>query len=173
MLGVKDNQPGLAEAIRLWFASANAGTLDRPFWDDTQVDKDHGRLETRHCVVTNDVAWLKEQGQHWTGLQSLVMVESTRDLLHGNGTRTCSTERRSYTSSLPAKAALLGNTVRAHWGIENRLHWVLDAAAQNFAILRRVALNLLEGDTKTELGIANKRLKAGWDVSYLSRLLGL
>jgi predicted transposase YbfD/YdcC len=186
VLGVKDNQPGLAEAIRLWFDSATAGSMDRPFWDDLQIEKDHGRIETRRCVVTNDVGWLQEQGQHWTGLQSLIMVESTRDILHGDGTRACSTERRYYISSLPAKAALLGKTVRAHWGIENSMHWVLDVAfreddcrircgdaAQNFAILRRIALNLLKGDTKTKLGIANKRLKAGWDVSYLSRLLAL
>ena len=186
VLGVKDNQPGLAEAIRLWFDSTNAGTLDRPFWDDIQIEKDHGRIETRRCVVTNDVSWLQEQGQHWTGLQSLVMVESTREIINGNGTSTCSTERRYYISSLPAKAALLGHTVRAHWGIENSMHWVLDVAfreddcrircgdaAQNFAILRRIALNLLKGDTKSKLGIANKRLKAGWDVSYLGRLLGL
>lgn len=186
VLGVKDNQPTLAEVIREWFDSAFAGSMDRPFWDDLQVEKDHGRIETRRCVVTNDVAWLKEQGQHWTGLQSLVMVESTRDLLHGNGTRTCRSERRYYISSLPAKAALLGKTVRAHWGIENSMHWVLDVAfreddcrirtgdaPQNFAILRRIALNLLKGDSKTKLGIANKRLKAGWDVSYLSQLLGL
>ena len=66
------------------------------------------------------------------------------------------------------------------------MHWVLDVAfreddcrirwgdaAQNFAILRRIALNLLKGDTKSKLGIANKRLKAGWDVSSLGRLLGL
>lgn len=115
-----------------------------------------------------------------------MMVESTRDIFHGNGTRTCSTERRYYISSLPAKAALLGNTVRAHWSIKNSLHWVLGVAfreedcrircgdaAQNFAILRCIALNLLKGDTKTKLGIANKRLKAGWIVSYLTRLLGL
>lgn len=186
VLGVKDNQPGLAEAIRLWFGSANAGTLDRPFWDDIQVEKDHGRIETRRCVVTNDVSWLPEQGQRWSGLQSLVMVESTREILQGNGTFACSTERRYYISSLPAKAALLGKTVRAHWGIENSMHLVLDVAfseddcrircgdaPQDFAILRRIALNLLKGDTKTKLGIANKRLKAGWDVAYLSQLLGL
>lgn len=186
VLGVKDNQPGLAEAIRLWFDSADAGTLDRPFWDDIQLEKGHGRIETRRCVVTNDVDWLPQQGQRWTGLQSLIMVASSRDILQGDGTRTCSTERRYYISSLPAKAALLGKTVRAHWGIENSMHWVLDVAfgeddcrircgdaPQNFAILRRIALNLLKGDTKTKLGIANKRLKAGWDVAYLSRLLGL
>jgi predicted transposase YbfD/YdcC len=186
VLGVKDNQPGLAEAIRLWFKSANAGTLDRPFWDAIQVEKNHGRIETRRCVVTNDVGWLQEQGQHWAGLQSLVMVESTREIIAGTDIRTCKTERRYYISSLPAKAALLGNTVRAHWGIENSMHWVLDVAfreddcrircgdaAQNFAILRRIALNTLKRDTKTKLGIANKRLKAGWDVAYLAKLLGL
>lgn len=116
VLAVKDNQPGLAEAVRLWFDSANAGTLDRPFWADIQTEKDHGRIETRRCVVTNDVSWLPEQGQHWIRCGD---------------------------------------------------------APQNFAILRRIALNLLKGDTRTKLGIANKRLKAGWDVAYLSRLLGL
>lgn len=186
VLGVKDNQPGLAEAVRLWFDAAESGTLERPFWEDIQTEKDHGRIETRRCVVTNDVVWLQEQGQNWSGLHSLVMVESTREMIGRNSTGKSSTERRYYISSLPAKAALLGNTVRAHWGIENSMHWVLDVAfreddcrircgeaPQNFAILRRIALNLLKGDTRTKLGIANKRLKAGWDVSYLSKLLGL
>jgi predicted transposase YbfD/YdcC len=94
VLAVKDNQPGLAEAIRLWFDSADAGSLDRPFWDDTRIDKDHGRIETRRCVATNDVDWLPEQGQRWAGLQSLAMVESARDILHDDGTRVCRTERR-------------------------------------------------------------------------------
>lgn len=186
LLGVKDNQPGLAESIREWFDAADAGNLDRPFWQHIQTEKDHGRIETRRCVVTNDVDWLQEQGQNWTGLQSLIMVESTREIIGRNGTGESSTERRYYISSLPANAAALGKTVRAHWGIENSMHWVLDVAfreddcrircdeaAQNFAILRRVALNLLKSDTKTKHGIANKRLKAGWDVSYLVTLLGL
>ena len=186
MLGVKDNQPGLAEAVRVWFAAADAGTLDRPFWDDIQVEKGHGRIETRRCVVTNDVDWLPEQGQRWARLQSLVMVESTREIRQDDGAFASSTERRYYISSLPANAALLGRMVRAHWGIENSMHWVLDVAFReddcrircgdaphNFAILRRIALNLLKGDTKTKLGIANKRLKAGWDVSCLGQLLGL
>lgn len=107
-------------------------------------------------------------------MQSLVMVESTREVIEGNGIVAGKTERRYYISSLPAKATLLGNTVGAHWGIENSMHWVLDVAfredecrircgnaPQNFAILRRIALNLLKGDTNTRLGIANKRLKAG------------
>ncbi|MBC7860164.1 MAG: ISAs1 family transposase [Burkholderiaceae bacterium] len=186
VLGVKDNQPGLAEAVKLWFDAADAGKMDRPFWDDIQIEKDHGRIETRRCLVTNDVAWLQEQRQHWSALKSLIMIESTREIIGRNGTGTASVERRYYISSVPAKAALLGNTVRAHWGIENSMHWVLDVAfreddcrirvgeaAQNFAILRRIALNLLKRDKSTKLGIANKRLKAGWNVDYLGKLLGL
>jgi predicted transposase YbfD/YdcC len=186
VLGVKDNQPGLAEAIKLWFDAADAGKLDRPYWDDIQIEKDHGRIETRRCLVTNDVAWLREQNQHWSGLQSLIMVESTREIIGRNGTGNASIERRYYISSLPAKAALLGKTVRAHWGIENSMHWVLDVAfreddcririgeaPQNFAVLRRIALNLLKSDKTTKLGVANKRLKAGWNVDYLGKLLGL
>ena len=66
------------------------------------------------------------------------------------------------------------------------MHWVLDVAfleddcririgeaAQNFAVLRRIALNLLKNDKTTKLGVANKRLKAGWSVNYPSKLLGL
>lgn len=186
VLGVKDNQPGLAEAVTEWFSAADLGSLDRPFWDNFQVEKDHGRIETRRCMVTNDIDWLKEQNQHWCGLQSLIMIESTREIIGRNSTGHISKERRYYISSLPAKAALLGKTVRAHWGIENSVHWILDVAfreddcrirvgeaPQNFAILRRIALNLLKNDTSTKLGVANKRLKAGWNVNYLGKLLGL
>lgn len=157
MLGAKDNQPGLAEAVKLWFDAADGGKMDRPFWDDIQTEKDHGRIETRRCLVTNDVAWLAQQNQHWVGLQSLIMIESTREIFGRNSTGTASVERRYYISSLPAMAALLGKTVRAHWGIENSMHWVLDVAfreddcrvrvgeaAQNFAILRRIALDLMK-----------------------------
>lgn len=86
----------------------------------------------------------------------------------------------------PAKPAMLTKTVRAHWGIENSVHWVLDVAfheddcrirtgdaPQNFAILRRIALSLLKNEKTCKLGVAAKRLKAGWDVRYLAKLLGL
>jgi predicted transposase YbfD/YdcC len=137
-------------------------------------------------VVTNDVAWLAQQNQHWAGLQSLIMIESTREIIGRNSTGTASVERRYDISSLPAKAAWLGQTVRAQWGIENSMHWVLDVAfreddcrvrvgeaAQNFAILRRIALNLLKNEKTTKLGVASKRLKAGWNSDYLSKVLGM
>lgn len=186
VLGVKENQPGLAEAIRLWFDAAETGNLDRPFWDHSHTEKDHGRIETRRCLVTNDVDWLGQQNQHWTGVQSLIMIESTREVIGRNSSGTASVERRFYISSLPAKAAKLAHVVRAHWGIENSMHWVLDVAfreddcrirvgegAQNFAILRRIALNLLKNEKTTKVGIAAKRLKAGWSADYLAKVLGL
>jgi predicted transposase YbfD/YdcC len=186
VLGAKGNQARLAEAIKLWFNSANANGTNRPYWQNTQTEKDHGRIETRRCVVTNDVAWLQEQGQDWAGLQSLIMVESTREMIGRNSDGKRCTERRYYISSLPAKVALLGKVIRAHWSIENSMHLVLDVAfreddcrircdeaAQNFAVLRRISLNLLKADTTTKLGVSNKRLKASWDVSYLTKLLGL
>ncbi|WP_267874677.1 ISAs1 family transposase [Massilia glaciei] len=98
---------------------------------------------------------------------------------------TASVERRFYISSLPARAARLAQPVRAHWGIGNGMHWVLDVAfreddcrirvgeaAQNFAILRRIALNLSKKEKTTELGVGSKRLKAGWNCDYLSKVLG-
>ncbi|MCD6026731.1 MAG: transposase domain protein [Solimicrobium sp.] len=125
IVAVKDNQPTLSESIQEWFAAADAGTLDRPFWEAVSVDKGHGRLETRRCVVANDVDWLNELGQHWAGIQSLVMLEATREMIHGKNKGECITERRFYISSLPAKADLFNQQIRAHWGIENSLHWVL------------------------------------------------
>src|SRR6218665_67572 len=56
VLNVKGNQRNLAEAIQTWFDAADAGTLERPFWQHSQTDKNHGRIETRRCVATNDVA---------------------------------------------------------------------------------------------------------------------
>ena len=123
---MKDDQPMLAQALQEWFAAADAGTLDRPFWQDVDTDKGHGRLETRRCVVADDVAWLYDMKQDWTGMQSLVMAESTREMGNGRNKGEYSAERRYYINSLPAKAARLNERARAHWGIENSLHWVLD-----------------------------------------------
>lgn len=95
-----------------------------------------------------------------------------------------SREARYYLSSLPSNAAALGDAVRGHWGIENRLHWVLDIAFredesrvrqghadQNLALLRRLALNLLRQETTSKMGVKAKRLKAGWDDAYLLTIL--
>jgi predicted transposase YbfD/YdcC len=107
------------------------------------------------------------------------MVESVRTV---NGKTTV--ETRYYISSLPNNAQILGQSVRSHWGIENPLHWVLDVvfreddcrirkdnAPENFAVLRHIALNLLNQDKTGKMGIKNKQLQAGWDNDYLAKVL--
>src|SRR6218665_1302746 len=101
----------------------------------------------------------------YPGLQRLVMAEWTPEVIGHNGAS--SVEGGSYISSLPAKPAALGKIVRAHWGLENRMHWVLDVAfgedecriragnaAHNLSILRRIALNLLKNEKTCKLGVA-------------------
>lgn len=95
-----------------------------------------------------------------------------------------STKVRYYISSLAGDAKQVLDSVRGHWGIENKVHWILDVAfreddsrirkgngAQNFAILRHVALNLLKQEKRAQCGIKAKRLKAGWALDYLLKVL--
>ncbi|MBI3973230.1 MAG: ISAs1 family transposase [Chloroflexi bacterium] len=145
------------------------------------MEQDHGRIETRRYWTVADpavIAGLDPTGA-WAGLRCVGMVEATRCI---GDTR--STETRYFISSLPGAAAPFGQAVRRHWGIENRLHWVLDVAfredecrvrtghaAHNFALLRHVALNLLRQDTTAKCGVKAKRLKAGWSEDYLRHIL--
>lgn len=95
-------------------------------------------------------------------------------------------ERRYYISSLREKAERIGQTIRLHWGIENKLHWHLDVTfnedkskiraghgAENFSLLKRCVLNLVKTDTTEKASITTKRRMAGWDPAYRLRLLGV
>ena len=105
-------------------------------------------------------------------------------------TRSCkgktSQEIRYYMSNLESNANHLKQIVRAHWGVENNLHWHLDVsfgedlcklrtdhAAENFSLAKKMALNLLKADTSEKLGIPNKRKLAGWSPEYLLKILGV
>lgn len=116
----------------------------------------------------------------WTGLRSIVMVIT--ELVDKNGR--LRTERRYYLSSLGLDAAEAARVIRSHWSIENSLHWVLDVAfreddsrvrrdngAQNLAVIRHAALNLVRQDKTTKVGIKNRRKKCAYDNDYLSSLL--
>lgn len=144
------------------------------------VEKDHGRIETRRYYQSDCLAWFADQAK-WEGLKSVGFVESVRELA-GQTT----VERRYYLSSLPLGVENFARAVRGHWGVENKLHWVLDVcfredqsraragyAAENLATLRRLALNLLKQEKTKKRGIKGKMLNAAWDQPYLLRLLGV
>ncbi|MEI7436832.1 MAG: ISAs1 family transposase [bacterium] len=144
------------------------------------IEKDHGRIETRRYYQSTELDWFADRPD-WEGLRSVGLVESIRDI---SGQQTV--ERRYYLSSLPLGVENFGRAVRGHWGVENKVHWVLDVcfredqsraraghAAENLATLRRLALNLLKRDKTKRRGMKGKQLNAGWDHTYLLRLLGL
>jgi predicted transposase YbfD/YdcC len=185
VLALKDNHPALRERVRLAFADArDAVGTTLPLADlmpHTTTDKNHGRLEARRCLAIGDPAYLAyiDPDHRWPRLRSIVLIESTRRV-----GATVSTEARHYLSSLPADAAHLAETIRSHWGIENRLHWVLDVtfredhsrvrdghAPENLAILRHFALNLLRRDHSVRGSVATKRLRAALNDHYLRSLL--
>lgn len=143
------------------------------------VDKGHGRLEIRQCEVVTDLEWLEERSQ-WAGLSALIKVQSVTEQLK---TGHVSSETRYYISSLSHSAEDFLEIIRAHWQIENNLHWVLDVsfsedaslihtpnAAENFSLLRKIALILLKKD-ETQGSLKSKRKRAGWDNQFLLSLL--
>jgi predicted transposase YbfD/YdcC len=114
-------------------------------------------------------------------LHTVLAVEAIRSV---NGTPKVETESRYFLSSCRDDPAILGNAIRTHWAIENRLHWVLDVtfredesrvrdrrAARNFAILRKVAINLVSRNRSAKASICARRKKAAWDDSYMRQLL--
>jgi predicted transposase YbfD/YdcC len=144
------------------------------------VEKDHGRLETRRYYQSAELDWFADRAK-WEGLRSVGMVEAVREV-EGKTT----TERRYYLSSLSLDVATFARAVRGHWGVENKLHWVMDVcfredqsrartgyAAENLATLRRLALNLLKREKTKKRGIRGKQLNASWDHAYLLKLLGV
>ena len=176
VLAVKDNQGLLAEQVKDSFLRLDSDAVAE------QVDCGHGRVEQRKCSVIAHLSLIEKSGG-WSSLQGLVRIESER---YHKATGKTERETRYYITSLRPDAARLNSVVRQHWGIENKLHWVLDVrfsedlsrkraghAAQNFSVLNRIALNLLKQDKSSKRGIKGKRLKAAWNHPYLLKLLGI
>lgn len=179
VLALKGNQGLLAEEVEEAFIDADAADyqgLDTDFYETHE--RGHGRVEQRRYWTLGNTDSLT-QAALWAGLNMVGMVESIREC---DGKSSC--EYRFYIGSIGTDAKQFAHAVRAHWGVENRLHWSLDIAfredesrlrerhaAENFAVLRHIALGLLKKDTRTKLGTKNRRLKAGWDEGYLANLL--
>ena len=179
VLALKDNHPTLHREVQLFFEDVKADRFDHiTSARHTTTDADHGRLETRHYWITSDIECLGVKGS-WANITSIGMVESHRDV--GGAV---SSEQRFFLTSLPCDAVRFAHAVREHWGVENALHWVLDVSfreddcrirqgngAQNMAVLRHMALNLLRREAGHKRGIKARRKRAGWDRDYLFQVL--
>lgn len=176
LLAVKDNQPRLFEDIQAMAWAA----LEADYAGLSQCateEKSHGREEFRFCVVMTDLAGIRDRGL-WTGLKSVVCVVRSRSV---NGKE--SSEVHYYISSRRGSGKMFLGASRNHWSIENACHWVLDVAfreddhrlreghaPENMSVVRKMALAMLK-KAKANMGIKNKRLKAGWDDSFLEHVL--
>ena len=178
VLALKGNQGTLREDVELFVAEQEAvGFKDSKISREQTVDGDHGRIETRTITMIHDVAWL-QQRHNWPGLNALVIVDSVRE----TGDKV-ERERRFYITSLLLVASMMAPVVRAHWAIENSLHWVMDMvfrddecrvrtdhAPANFCTIKHMAQNLIRlAPGKTSL--RQKRMAAGWDDDFLAKLI--
>ena len=176
VLSLKGNQGNLHDDIKTWFEGQSNQFLDEP----TELDYGHGRIEQRTLHASSDIDWLNAR-HDWPYLKSIIAVRASREI---DGT--VSEETRYFISSLSCDdKPKLAKAIRAHWQVENNLHWVLDMAfdedrcrirqghsAANMSILRHIALNLVKAEKSSKVGIKTKRLKAGWDNQYMLKILG-
>ena len=172
ILALKGNQGYLKEDVQ------NTFIRQQPDSTDQTVEKSHGRIETRKCEVINKLDFLDEKEQ-WVSLKSLARVTATREI-HDKK----SSEVRLYISSVEADAKSFNSFIRQHWGVENSLHWTLDVtfradaqrkrndhAANNFALVEKIALNLLKQEGSKNMSIKSKRLVSAWDNKFLLKVL--
>jgi predicted transposase YbfD/YdcC len=179
LLAVKANQPTLRAEIESFFDEAPAGSLERY----VDLDKGHGRIEERTVTVARDVDWLNGE-RHFPGelrlpgVASIVKVTSRTELKDRGRFDT-----RYYISSSRLTPEAAANAVRGHWGIENRLHWVLDVVfnedqarlrtghgARNMAVVRHFAINLVRA-VADKRSLKLRRKVAGWNEEYLASIL--
>jgi predicted transposase YbfD/YdcC len=175
VLSLKENQETLLEEVAKAFEIMPVQAIVE------QTEADHGRIEQRRVEVLQDLRFVDE-AVHWKGLASVARVQSKR-LAKAYPGQPGQAQIRYYISSLTDPEAI-ATAIRTHWHIENKVHWILDVqfgedaqrkrkgnSAQNFALLEKVALNLLREETSLKRGIKAKRLKAGWDQQYRKKVL--
>ena len=178
VLALKGNQGTLRDDVELFAAEQKArGFADSKISQDTTVDGDHGRIETRTTTVIHDVEWLQKH-HNWPGLNAIVVVETSREI-QGK----IEQETRFYLTSLGMLATDLGPVIRSHWAIENSLHWVMDMvfrddecrvrtehAPANFTTIKHMAHNLIRRAPGKDSMRLRKKV-AAWDDEFLASLI--
>jgi predicted transposase YbfD/YdcC len=172
----KDAQSYLDNWIARKFRDENDAIVEHSFHQTR--DGEHGRLESRRYWAMPVLDWIDSK-HTWAGLSSIAVVEAERTI-----DAKTSVHRRYYITTLPADAKRIAHAIRNHWGIENRLHWVLDTsfredesrvrtsnAPQNLAALRHIAINLIRSEKRQQRSVKRKQLLAGWRNDYLEQIL--
>ena len=170
VLALKGNQTSLHEDVRYYFEN------DHKLHDFRTLEKGHGRIERRKYFLETDIDWLPQR-LDWKGLQAIGAV---RSVVEEKGV--VRKETRYFITSLTDVEAF-AKAVRSHWGVENSLHWVLDVvfhedanrtrkdySAENFAVVRRIALNILKS-FPAKMPLARKRRKCEYDADFMAEVL--
>jgi predicted transposase YbfD/YdcC len=175
ILGLKENQKILLEQVQAVFTNTKSTSQAKSY------DVDHGRVEQRKCTVIQDLHFIDDV-EKWPGLKSVVRIESER---YFKITGKVETSTRYYISSLSEDAKVINKKIRDHWGVENKLHWILDVvfkedssrrrkgnSAINFNIIAKIALSLIE-KTEIKLPRTQKRNRAAYDPKFREKILGV
>jgi predicted transposase YbfD/YdcC len=186
VLNLKSNHPHLHRQVASWFKQSLESDFQaqRHSYCEHHADtNNHGRIETREHWVVEVPEHLKRATKYWSKLQTIAMIRRTRE----QGDKS-SEDTHYYISSLPlsAGAQIVAYAIRSHWEVENALHWSLDVSFKedacrvrkdegpaNLACMRRVAPTQLKRETSLTVGIKNKRSRAGWDPTYMQKVLDL
>lgn len=180
VLTLKGNQGQLADDVAAFFQGLGTSARSDGVVLHATKEQAHGRAETRR-YWSSPLPESLRGAERWKGLRSIGMVEASRTI-----SAETSVEVRYYLSSLAPDAQQLAYASRTHWGIENQVHWILDVAfrqddcristyhgPENVALLHHIALNLLRQESSSKRGVKAKRKRAGWDDSYLEKVIGI
>ena len=179
VLALKGNQKNLFEDVQLFLDGCIADSFEGVAYDKHyELDKGHGRVETRTYYITDEISWLAEQDK-WSGLRSIGVTISTREI---KGIKT--EQRRYHICSIAPDAEKYAEAARGHWAIENSMNWVLDVvmcedgarnrkdnSAENMAVIRHLALNLMSNDPSVKLSKKQMKKKLEWDHDYAMSLV--
>jgi predicted transposase YbfD/YdcC len=183
ILALKGNQRKLHVEVTDFFEIAWATDFKHVQYDYFEEhDAGHGRVEYRQCWAIKPCADSFPSFEKWPDLKSLIMIKSRREFKDGLTKDTADT--RFYIASIAPNAEKTLTAVRQHWGIENKLHWTLDmtfredesrirteASAENFAIMRHIALNLIKNDTSRKASMKRKRFMAALEDDFRETIM--